>query len=178
MYPWITLTAKWMFFYGYHCKDLMEQLLKGVEAIHNNNIIHRDLKPSNVLVSPDGKLKISDFGLSRPFYTGKLLSTQVSFCFSLTVHFTHHKTMPTFVDWILSCCHLSKTLYIFKGGDHLLSGTRASVIDGFIFISSWYVECGLYICWNVFKMVRQHWQMFKYSYNIKRSITRFVCSEK
>ncbi len=59
----------------------MEQLLKGVEAIHNNSIIHRDLKPSNILISPDGNLKISDFGLSRPFYTGKILSTQVSYLF-------------------------------------------------------------------------------------------------
>ena len=61
----------------------MEQLLKGVEAIHNNNIIHRDLKPSNILISPDGNLKISDFGLSRPFHTGKILSTQVSYLFLL-----------------------------------------------------------------------------------------------
>ena len=73
----------------------MEQLLKGVEAIHNNNIIHRDLKPSNILVSPDGQLKISDFGLSRPFHTGKILSTQVSYLFLLTVSLIHHKTIPT-----------------------------------------------------------------------------------
>ena len=76
-------------------KDLMEQLLKGVEAMHNNNIIHRDLKPSNILVSPDGQLKISDFGLSRPFHTGKILSTQVSYLFMLTVPLIHHKTIPT-----------------------------------------------------------------------------------
>jgi len=70
----------------------MDQLLRGVEAIHNNNIIHRDLKPSNVLVTENGRLKISDFGLSRPFQTGKILSTQVGlilFC-SLTTETCPH----------------------------------------------------------------------------------------
>lgn len=41
------------------------QICKGIEQAHKNNIIHRDIKPHNVLMTPDGVLKITDFGIAR-----------------------------------------------------------------------------------------------------------------
>lgn len=46
------------------------QICKGLEAIHNQNIVHRDLKPGNILVSNDGTVKITDFGVARPVSSG------------------------------------------------------------------------------------------------------------
>ncbi len=44
--------------------DLLKQILKGLAYGHLRNIMHRDLRPSNILITPDEKIKILDFGLA------------------------------------------------------------------------------------------------------------------
>ncbi|ODV96882.1 hypothetical protein PACTADRAFT_39453 [Pachysolen tannophilus NRRL Y-2460] len=46
-------------------KSWMLMTLRGLHHCHRNFILHRDLKPNNLLLSPQGVLKIADFGLAR-----------------------------------------------------------------------------------------------------------------
>ena len=43
------------------------QLLKGLSYLHEHGIVHRDLKSGNVLITPEGRVKLTDFGSSRRF---------------------------------------------------------------------------------------------------------------
>lgn len=45
--------------------EIAMQVARGLEAAHSKKIIHRDIKPQNIMISRDGKVKVTDFGIAR-----------------------------------------------------------------------------------------------------------------
>lgn len=59
--------------------DLMRQMADAVQYLHGRHIRHRDIKPANILIQPDGRLKLVDFGLAIEADTTRLTQAGVTF---------------------------------------------------------------------------------------------------
>ncbi len=55
---------------------LFLQVVEAIEAAHRHQVVHRDLKPSNILVTPEGRPKVLDFGIAKRIQPEALLSDQ------------------------------------------------------------------------------------------------------
>ncbi|MBI4350116.1 MAG: protein kinase [Elusimicrobia bacterium] len=51
-------------------RDILKCVCEAVHYAHKQNVIHRDLKPSNIMLEPDGRAKVMDFGLSSELKEG------------------------------------------------------------------------------------------------------------
>ncbi|MGN0317626.1 MAG: Stk1 family PASTA domain-containing Ser/Thr kinase [Lachnospira sp.] len=51
------------------------QIANGMDAAHKHHIIHRDIKPQNIIISKEGKVKVTDFGIAKAASTGTITSS-------------------------------------------------------------------------------------------------------
>ncbi len=59
------------------------QVCAGMEAVHKGHIIHRDIKPQNIIISNEGKVKVTDFGIAKAASSKTITSNAMG-----SVHYT------------------------------------------------------------------------------------------
>ena len=62
------------------------QVSMGLEAAHSHKIVHRDVKPQNIIISTDGKVKVTDFGIARAASSNTISSNVMG-----SVHYSSHE---------------------------------------------------------------------------------------
>lgn len=83
------------------------QVAQGIEAAHNNHIIHRDIKPQNIIISREGKVKVTDFGIARAASTNTISSNAMG-----SVHYiSPEQAKGGFIDEKSDIYSLGITLY-------------------------------------------------------------------
>ncbi|WP_219470040.1 serine/threonine-protein kinase, partial [Nonomuraea rhizosphaerae] len=55
--------------------DVVHQTAKALHAAHSSGVIHRDIKPGNLLVTPEGAIKVTDFGIARALESAPVTQT-------------------------------------------------------------------------------------------------------
>ncbi|CAD8085164.1 unnamed protein product [Paramecium sonneborni] len=104
------------FFQEEDIKLILFQILKGFEELHTKMIMHRDFKPENVLITKDGILKITDFGLAR-LWEDKPMTTQTCTMQyrSPELYFDSQRYSPSLDVWAIGCVfaelHLKQPLF-------------------------------------------------------------------
>ncbi|MBW9151822.1 Stk1 family PASTA domain-containing Ser/Thr kinase [Clostridium estertheticum] len=76
--------------------DYGMQISKALECAHKNNIIHRDIKPHNILVTEDGTVKVTDFGIAKA--ASSVTITNTSTVMGSAHYFSPEQAKASFVD--------------------------------------------------------------------------------
>ena len=81
------------------------QVSMGLEAAHSHGIVHRDVKPQNIIISTDGKVKVTDFGIARAASSNTISSNVMG-----SVHYSSPEQVRGPVIFILSESHCMRWL--------------------------------------------------------------------
>lgn len=85
------------------------QIAKALECAHKNNIIHRDIKPHNILVTEDGTVKVTDFGIAKAVSSDTI--THTSKVIGSAHYFSPEQAKGKIVDYRTDIYSLGIVLY-------------------------------------------------------------------
>lgn len=115
--------------------DLGVQVADAMDYAHSHGIVHRDIKPTNIILGPDGRIKITDFGIAHIEDPSATQQTQAGEILGTPVYMSPEQVMSRPVDGRSDLYSLGVILYELTvgrrpfGGDNLASIFRAITQD-------------------------------------------------
>ena len=104
---------------------LMTQLLDALDVAGRNGIVHRDIKPSNIIILPDGRVKVADFGIAR---VESSALTQTGAALGTPSYMSPEQLMGQPVDGRADLFSAGVVLYQFLTGEKPFTGERTTTI--------------------------------------------------
>lgn len=89
--------------------DIAIQIAKAIECAHKNNIIHRDIKPQNILVTSEGNIKVTDFGIAK--VSNSVTITNTNKVIGSAHYFSPEQAKGSFVDGRTDIYSLGVVIY-------------------------------------------------------------------
>lgn len=100
------------------------QVSNGIRAAHNKQIVHRDIKPQNIIISTEGKVKVTDFGIARAASSNTINSDVMG-----SVHYSSpEQARNGFVDFKSDIYSLGIVMYEMVTGKVPFSGDSAVAV--------------------------------------------------
>ncbi len=104
---------------------IMTQLLDALDTAGRAGIVHRDIKPSNILLLPDGRVKVTDFGIARVEASGL---TQAGSMMGTPAYMSPEQLSGTTVDARSDLFSAAVVLYQLLTGEKPFTGARIATI--------------------------------------------------
>src|SRR2546422_3596248 len=99
--------------------DYARQILAAIRFAHRHGIVHRDIKPHNVLVGPEGRLKVTDFGIAR---SGASQMTEVGSIIGTAQYLSPEQAQGSPVDQTSDLYSVGVVLYELLTGEVPFTG--------------------------------------------------------
>ncbi len=104
---------------------LMAEILDALGHAHANGVVHRDMKPANLIVLPNGKIKVADFGIAR---VEKSELTQVGTVMGTPAYMSPEQFMGQPVDGRSDLFSCGVILYQFLTGEKPFTGNSTTIM--------------------------------------------------